>query len=232
MGCHKPTVIVNRCDRFYCPMCTSRLSFRRRLSVEFWTRQVKEPKHLVLTVRNRNSLSKTYVQSFKINLSKLRRSKVFNSVRGGLVSMEVTNEGKGWHLHSHLLLDSPFLDVKTIARKWASLVGQDFAIVCIKDVRNKSYLSEVTKYAVKGSQLAAWTGNEIAEFIDAFTGVRTFSVFGTLFKDRAKRQQLLNKLGPRSMSCPHCESEDFWYLDTNEWTEYECTGRVPKHSYA
>ena len=220
-------VFMNHCDRFYCPMCTARLSYRRKLTLEWWAKEVPQPKHLVLTCRNRNSLSKNYVKYFKSALGKLRRSNLFESVRGGLTSLEVTNEGRGWHLHAHLLLDSDYLPCETIASKWADLIGQDFAIVKIKSVKDQSYLREVTKYVVKGSDLASWPGHEIAEFIDAMTGIRCFGTFGTLFKDRAKRARAKKELAPKMMECNNCQNYDFWYLSPSEFKWFEETGKLP-----
>lgn len=226
-SCHHPEHGLNHCDRFYCPMCTGRLAWRRRQKIEWWARQVKEPKHLVLTIRNSKTLSKTYVQKFKSCLGKFRRSKVMAPVRGGLCSLEVTNEGRGWHLHAHLLLDGPFLSGQDIARRWARIIGQDFAIVKIKDCRDQAYLGEVTKYAVKGSELSSWEGYEIECFIDAFSGVRTFGTFGTLFKDNALRQKALEALAAPGMTCDKCGNEDFWFLDENEFNWFQATGKLP-----
>ena len=220
----------DHCDRFYCPRCQSRLSFKRKLKLQWWANQVKEPKHLVLTARNRNSSSKVYVQYFKTKIRSLLHSKLFKPVIGGLCSLEVTNEGRGWHLHSHLLLETPFIPANRISQEWSKRINQDFAIVKIKDCSEKTYLQEVTKYAVKGSMLASWTGPEIAEFIDAFQGVRTFGTFGQLFKDQALRAKALKELGSDGMTCPECGNYDFWYLSPNEFKWYQETGQFPKQS--
>lgn len=231
-GCHRDHPSPSHCDRFYCPMCVGRLAWHRRRKIEWWSRQVREPKHLVLTIRNSNSLTKAYVQKFQKSLQRLRRSKLFRPVRGGLQSLEVTNEGRGWHLHAHLLLDGPFMDGGALARLWARQVRQDYAIVKIKDCRDQSYLGEVTKYAVKGSELAAWTGSNIETFIDAFTGLRTFGTFGTLFKDNALRSKALEALETAPQLCPHCGSYDFWFLDDSEFECFETTGKLPWQSVA
>ncbi len=185
-GCRKLTKFYNRCELFFCPVCAPRLSRERKEAIEWWTKQVNQPKHLVLTVRNTLDLTKPYVQFLKAQLGKLRRTKVFSSVKGGFYSMEVTNEGRGWHVHFHLLIDTPWLCMPELSEVWGKLVGQDFAIVKIKDCRGEDYLREVTKYAVKGSELAKWDGAVIANFIEAFTGVRFFGVFGSLYAKRTE----------------------------------------------
>lgn len=193
-GCRKVTKFFNRCELFFCPVCAPRLSRERKESIAWWTKQVRQPKHLVLTVRNTVKISKEYVKFLKTQLGKLRRSKCFKSVKGGFCSLEVTNEGRGWHVHFHLLIDTPWLCMPQICEVWARLVGQDFAICKIKDCRGAEYLQEVTKYAVKGSELAAWSGDEIALFIKAFTGVRFFGVFGSLYAKRTEWKEWLEAL--------------------------------------
>jgi hypothetical protein len=92
--------------------------------------------------------------------------------------------------------------VKQLAVVWGRLVGQEFAVVQVKDVRGSSYLGEVTKYVVKANQLAAWHPQLINEFVHAIRGVRFFTTFGTLFtKGRAVRAELNAKRVPRICAC-------------------------------
>lgn len=214
--CGKHHEYWNRCELFWCPRCQSRLARDRRRSVEWWTENIKQPKHLVLTVRNSTTITKQYVRWFKDCFTRLRRSAVWQPVRGGLYSLEVTNEGRGWHLHMHILIDCNYVDISALTQRWAAIVGQDFAISKIKDVRGKDYVKEVTKYSVKGNQLAGWSGHDIAAFIDAFTGLRTFGVFGTLFSARAGHTAFLESLDNDRQQC-ECGSKEFRYFSDAEW---------------
>lgn len=193
-SCRKHSTFYNRCEKFFCPVCAPRLARERKESIEWWTRQVSQPKHLVLTVRNTLDLTKPYVLFIKEALAKLRRNKVMSSVKGGFYSMEVTNEGRGWHLHFHLLIDTPWLCMPELSQVWGKLVGQDYAIVKIKDCRGSEYLKEVTKYAVKGNDLAKLSAQSIAEFIEAFSGVRFFGVFGSLYGKRTEWRAWIESL--------------------------------------
>jgi hypothetical protein len=218
-GCRKLTKFFNRCELFFCPICAPRLSRERKQAVEWWTKQVNQPKHLVLTVRNTSDLTKEYVQFLKAQLSKLRRSKCFRSVAGGFYSMEVTNEGRGWHVHFHILLDSPWLCMPDVSETWAKLIGQDFAICKIKDCRSGDYLREVTKYAVKGSELAGWSGLTVATFIESFTGVRFFGVFGSLYAKRTEWREWIEALTEIKPQCAcGCDS---WRLYSPDELTYE-----------
>jgi hypothetical protein len=176
------------------------------------------------------------VQWLKCQLGRLRRSKVFSTVQGGFYSLEVTNEGRGWHVHFHLLLDVPWLDISGVSKVWAKLVGQDFAICKIKDCRESSYLQEVTKYAVKGSEMAAWTASDIVTFIQSFQGVRLFGVFGSLYGKRTEWSEWIKLVQDIKPVCP-CGCSTWQILSPDElmWereTGAGLTGRPPPNHQA
>jgi hypothetical protein len=212
-GCHKTEWIAectqcrrirrfyNRCEISHCPMCQARLARERAGTVEWWTQRIDQPKHIVLTVRNTDQLTNDYVRWFKHCWSRLRRSSFAAAWQGGFYSLEVTNEGHGWHLHLHALIDARWVDQKELAIRWANIVGQDFAIVKVKDVRGSDYIREVTKYTVKGNDLAAWSAPDIAAYIDAMAGVRSFGVFGKLYSQRTAWRKWLDTLQAEKPAC-------------------------------
>jgi len=226
-GCHGVTVFLNRCERHYCPECQPRLAKERRESVEWWAREIKEPKHVVLTVRNKVEFCKQDVQWFKQCFGKLRRRKFARNWRGGFYRLEVTNESKGWHLHLHALVDCGWIDQKKLASEWAEIIGQNIAIVHVRDVHSREYLAEVTKYTVKGSMLASWTGEQIATFCDAFEGVRTFGVFGSLYGKRTEWREWLDALQAKGHTCA-CGCSEFRVLSPNEmaWENLQRESRL------
>lgn len=212
-GCRKSTIFFNRCETKWCPLCAPALAHERRESIEWWAQRVENPLHVVLTVRNAAILTKEYVRWFKDAFSRLRRSKMARAWRGGFYSLEVTNEGRGWHLHLHALVDCRYIDARQLSETWARIVGQDFAIVKVKSVRDKQYLAEVTKYAVKGSVLASWTGNDIAAFVQAFDGVRTFGVFGSLYGKRTEWREWIESIAGKKVHTCECGCTNFRVLD-------------------
>jgi hypothetical protein len=214
--CGKHKRFPNRCDCFYCPECQPRLASERRKAVEWWTRLVCQPKHVVLTVRNVPDLTKGHVQELKRWFGRLRRRSFARSWQGGFYSLEVTNEGRGWHLHIHALIDAKWIDAGELARQWNSVTGGLGNIVCVKDARAKNYLAEVTKYAVKGVDLAKWAAPDIVAFIDAFTGVRSFGVFGTLYGARTKFAEFIASLKDAKPLCD-CGSFNIHYYSESEW---------------
>lgn len=214
--CGRTVKFPNRCDTFYCPECQPRLAHERAESVGWWARQVQQPKHVVLTARNTPDLTPEHVKEFKDWWKKLRRRKVARHWQGGFYSLEVTNEGRGWHLHLHALIDARWIDAGQLATEWASVTAGAGHIVRVKDSRQADYLHEVTKYCVKGSMLAKWTGPDIAAFIGAFTGQRTFGVFGSLYGKRTEFADWLKTLRDEKPKC-ECGSSNIAYYSEAEF---------------
>lgn len=216
-GCRKHSVFYNRCEVMWCPICAARLSRERKEAVEWWTKQIAQPKHVVLTVRNSETFTKDYVQSFKKAFSRLRRKKFARNWLGGFYSLEVTNESRGWHLHLHALIDARWIDSGQLSIEWGKCVGQDFGIVKVIDARNRDYLKEVTKYAVKGNELASWSAPDIEAFITAFDGCRTFGVFGSLYAKRTEWREWLDELHAGRIRC-ECGCDHWRIMSDDEFT--------------
>lgn len=211
-SCGKVTNLRTRCNLKWCPRCGWRRVEERRKILAMWASKLQHPKHIVLTQRNFTVLTRAKLREHTRHLAKIRRSKAFKRVRGGCVSVEITNEGRGWHLHSHWLVDAPWVEPPEVSRAWGKLVGQEFAIVKVKDCGEASYLSEVTKYVVEGSELAKWPAEEILEFVTAVKGRRFFFVFGNLFKAGKEIRAALKAEQKPSLPC-ECGCEDFVIQD-------------------
>lgn len=225
-GCRRVSVFLNRCDRNYCPECAPKLGRLRRESVEWWCNEIPQPKHVVLTVRNRQALTREWLVGLKGALSKLRRRKFARNWVGGFYALEITNEGRGWHVHFHLLINARYIDSQQLAIKWAELVGQDMAIVKVKDCRREDYVRELTKYLVKGSQVATWPRNEVCDFVRAINGLRTFGVFGCLYGKRSQFSEWLKTIKKYAPRC-ECGCESIKYFSANEWAALGCVGPGP-----
>lgn len=199
--CGRSSTFMNRCELFWCTVCQPRLHRERVERVRWWSLRIQNPKHVVLTARNTDEITKSRVDSFKKSFSQLRRSKFAEAWRGGTWSLEVTNEGKGWHLHQHSLIDADWIAGSQLAKEWAKRLGQDFAIVKVTDARAQEYLLEVCKYTAKPNQIAAWPGREIAAYIDAFSQGRNFGVFGMLHGAQKDWREFLKTQEARRQLC-------------------------------
>jgi Replication protein len=199
-----------QCSIKWCPLCQWKIGKVREEVIAAWANQVAQPKHLVLTQRNFKTLTGSKIREHTRNLAKVRRSRAFKEVAGGCVTVEITNEENGWHLHSHWLLNCPWLDMERVSQAWGKLVGQEFAIVKVKDVREKEYLREISKYVAKPADLAGWKPEELNEFVHAVRGRRFFFSFGSLFHLGPEIRRALKANETESVSCD-CGSWEFRY---------------------
>jgi hypothetical protein len=181
---------------------------------------MQQPKHVILTIKNFPRINKRVVKWAKEAFARLRRRRFARNWIGGFYNWEVTNEGKGWHLHVHALVEAKWIDSAQLSTEWMKVTRGLGRIVKVKDARQHDYIKEVTKYAVKGNQLAAWSGEQIAMFIDAFTGVRTFGVFGSLYAKRTEFREWLKSVSDTALKCK-CGCTDFWYQTDFEHTHGE-----------
>jgi hypothetical protein len=189
---------------------------RRADMLKVWVTKIQQPKHLVLTMKNFPILTRWKIREFGKAVGKLRRNKVWKSVKGGCLSIEITNEGRGWHLHGHMLIDARWLNMQELSIEWGKLVGQQFAICKVLDCRGQCYLGEVTKYVVKPAELVGWEPEQIGEFIGAIRGVRFFLTFGTLFKMARQVRAEIENMKPAAAPC-ECGCEDWmWTGETEE----------------
>ncbi len=216
--CDDTITFTYHCSIKWCPRCNWRITKARQEILKLWTQQIKQPKHVVTTQRNTNTLTRSQLKKHSQNLARLRRNKVFSQVKGGCVSVEITNESRGWHMHAHWLLDARWIDAKELSRVWGRLVGQEYAIVHVSDLRQKDYLREVSKYVVKGSDLARWQPEEINEFVQAVRGRRFFFTFGSLFHS-GKQIRAAIALQKQETVC-ECGCCSFIYRSEEQQTEW------------
>ena len=215
----------NRCDLFCCPECANHLQFRRRQQVEWWTKLVAQPKHVVLTIRNIRDLSAGHVRQMKKYLEALRRRKFCRNWRGGFYRIEVTLGKGGWHLHIHLLVDADWIDQPELKQQWNSVTGGGGYIVKVKDCRQSEYLREVTKYVVKSTTMAKWSPATLRTFVLAFTGLRLFGVFGSLYGARTKFADFIAELKDHRRACD-CDDPQVSYQSEEEFARSK-RPRVP-----
>ena len=213
----------NRCDLFYCAQCQPRLARERAEQIAWWARTVKQPKHVVLTIKNITNLSPGHVDEFRKYFTRLRRSKFARNWLGGFYSLEVTYENQGWHLHLHALINARWIDATELSKKWNSITNGLGYIVHVRDCRGTDYLRQVTKYVVKGNQLAAWKPEQIVTFIEAFQGKRTFAVFGQLYGLRTEFSEFVKGLRERKSKC-ECGCNSIRYLTEEAYEALEAIG--------
>jgi hypothetical protein len=197
-----------QCSQKFCPRCQWKLTKKRVELMTAWSQRIKNPQHIVLTQKNFPTLTRKKLAEHVKNIAKIRRKKVFKNVRGGTTSVEITNEGNGWHLHSHWLVDAGVVDPSELAISWGKLVNQEYAIVKVKPVTSREYISECAKYVAKGNDIARWPVEHIWEFLLAIRGRRFFFSFGDLSKLAPEVKEQIRFQRPEKKGC-ECGSHDF-----------------------
>lgn len=150
---------------------------------------IKRPKLLTLTLRNVERLQGQAQRLRRCFTRLCRRKRWKDLIRGGLQTVEVTNQGKGWHVHLHVLVDSAFLPWDKLRADWREITGDSFIV----DVREAGSVGEGLKYCLKylgkppklqgkGERV---TDGELEgrreEYRAAMKGVRLVQPFGTLY---------------------------------------------------
>jgi hypothetical protein len=110
--------------------------------------------------------------------------------------------------------------------QWHSVTHGFGRIVKVRDCRNADYLSEVTKYCVKGSQLAAWPAADVAAFVRAFSGKRTFGVFGELYGARTEFAEFIATMKAARPRCD-CGCMTATYFSEADWLVKELQSGSP-----
>lgn len=206
--------IRTNCSQKFCPRCQWKLTKVRADLITRYATKIPSALHIVLTQKNFPVLTKSKLRDHITALGKIRRRKVFRSVKGGCVSVEITNEGNGWHLHSHWLVHSNFVSAKDLSITWGKLVGQEFAIVKVKPLTSRDYIGEVAKYVVEGCELAKWEPEQIWEFCNAIRGRRFFFAFGELAKLGPEIRREIARAKPERAPC-ECGSLRFKFVPPN-----------------
>ena len=215
-GCRKVRIFRNRCDNLWCPECAASIARRRLAGLAWWTAELRQPKHVVLTLVNIPVITPEALRNAKACLRKLRHRKFCDNWQAGMWSLEITQKGKGWHLHFHLLVEAKWIDQTELSRQWRSITADQSYIVHVQDCRGQDYLNEVAKYVCKGSELASWEPHEIKAFCDALESQRTFGVFGELYGKRTEWKEFLDACKKERSKCD-CGSNHFRYFDENEF---------------
>jgi len=141
---------------------------------------------VTLTVKNSENLEECFEhlrngikklnQRRKDSLRNRASSSEWSKVLGLVGSYEVTNQGKGWHPHSHMIvLHKEKIDQWKLSEEWEKITGDSF-IVDVSPFRNPDNLAkdfiEVFKYSLKFSDLS---------FKNNFTAYKTFTGKRLLF---------------------------------------------------
>lgn len=107
---------------------------------------------------------KTLVQRRRDARTRGKGSTEWGAISGLVGALEVTNKGRGWHPHAHMIvvLDR-WLDQRALSAEWRSITGDSFVVGITRIDPSRPVaegFAEVFKYALKFSELSPaqiWT---------------------------------------------------------------------------
>lgn len=199
---------ANFCKDRLCPMC----NWRRSLKIFGQVSQVMDSLQgqyrylfLTLTVRNcegdRLADGLDGMQKGWVNLIKQKRFKA--AVAGTFRAVEITRRWSvgDYHPHYHVVLavkpsyfKHSYISQAEWSAMWQQACGLDYNPICdIRTVKgNEKAVAEVSKYAVKGSDILHGDYEEVSEtvrvLLESLTGRRLCSFTGVLREERKKMQ--------------------------------------------
>lgn len=225
------------CNLKWCPVCARRKSAQKVAKYERAVDRMRWPLALGFTITNTETICAAQVVAFKKDIRRLVRTKLFREcVVGGLISFELVNTGKGWHLHCHMLVDCRWLSLTVAeprrddsrARKAAKfkaatqelhdtycrIVGQLLANIFVSRTERGKVLRETMKYTIKPADLID-CAEDVAPAIRAISNGRLSTPFGSLW---GVRKELREDARP-PFACPAC-------ADTGSMIPHELTKRM------
>ncbi|MGM8937028.1 protein rep [Pseudomonas neustonica] len=162
-----------------------------------------KPYLVTLTVKNGEDLAERQNHLTKSLRRLLDRRRNFNAgvrgspwtelckVKGAVYTLELTNKGKGWHPHCHMIALAPSAPSQSdLSAEWLSVTG-DSMIVDVRPITGDPAegFMEVFKYAVKFSDLSLADNWEAAQVLK---GKRLLNSFG-LFRGVKVPESLLDE---------------------------------------
>ena len=219
-----------------CPLCAIRRgakalgAYLTRWQVIQQERPELRPYLLTLTVKNGDDLEERQAHLTKSLRKLMDRRRYFNAgtrgapytelckAQGAVYTLELTNKGKGWHPHCHMIvLASSQPSQSDLSAEWLRITGDSMIVDCRPITGDPSEgFMEVFKYAVKFSDLTLEDNWHAAQILK---GKRLLNSFG-LFRGVEIPDSLLDE---------PLDELPYWdrfyrYLEG----EYQFTGEAPK----
>ncbi len=190
--CGEKHQVPLRCGDRCCPVCRGK-DYRRLLEGYLESvKRIHRPKLMTLTLRNVEDLNRSYVRWVRKCFTRLMRRAYYRRlVKGGLCAFEITNRGRGFHVHLHIILSADFIPVRKLSHDWSGVTGGS-GVVDIRAISGaREALAYCLKYlskppALKGKDEAI-SDEELEErrevYRAAVRGVRLVQAFGSLYDE-------------------------------------------------
>lgn len=224
--CSTVREVEKGCKKRWCPVCAPKLAAHRVNRWEWEGNQMQWPLAVTLTVTNRPDAAGC-IRELRRAITTFKRHRIITgTVAGGIIGVEVTNTGHGWHPHAHLLIDCRWLALTTpaprrsssseetralcvraqreLSRAWAAHLGQAEAVVWVERAWGKAIM-ETVKYMVKPTDLLSCKAR-IGPLLREMHRQKAITAFGSCYGHGAKYEAALKAIKP-PCTCEKCGAE-------------------------
>jgi hypothetical protein len=170
--------VTTRCRSRVCPLCSYHESKKRAKYLKAMTANMQHPKLVTLTIDLWQGDPREGIKYLRKQVTRMRRSTLFKSVRGGAYQIELKQKPEGWHIHIHLLLDAPFIPYQRLFSTWKAITQQRYVSTDIRSAKTPEAREYVVKYPSKSASFDTHP-EAIVDWYEATKGMRLFATFGT-----------------------------------------------------
>lgn len=180
---YKYRVRSTKCHDRFCLPCSQERGLRVGQQLAIHTAKMPALKLLTLTLKEDGRPLQERMDRLTACFRKLRASAQWKKiVKGGaaIIEYKIGKNLHGWHVHYHILMESGYFPHADLKALWKGITG-DSDIVDIRPVGSRrGGISYVTKYVTKVADRTVTSDPAVlAEAIEALTGRRLVSTFGT-----------------------------------------------------
>jgi len=178
----KVRVVTTTCKLRWCPLCQSARKNWVAGQVSEWLAAHSMAKFVTVTLKHSDCELSEQIAYLRKCFAKLRSSSFFKrKCRGGIWFLQVkkSKRSKQWHPHLHCLIDSDFMDRRTLSGLWEKIT-KDSMVTDIRLVSdNDKAANEVARYCSASARLAEFSASDAIEIFYALHGKRISGTWGT-----------------------------------------------------
>lgn len=186
-------VRANHCHNRWCPRCRVYVQNRTRRRIKKWltTAERSSLKFVTLTLKPSSRPLSDHLAHLLESFKRLRKRHFWRALgASGIGVAETTRgaDGRHWHLHLHLIIESPYCDARKLSAEWR-LASKGSYIVKVKPVRRdqpqEKLIEYLAGYMAKEPPVAATDAKLVTEWVRALTAMHWVVAFG-----KRKKQEL------------------------------------------
>jgi len=202
-SCSSHFWVLTRCRSRICPLCAYDVARERQRYITLLSQSMAHPKLITLTLPPSDLSPREEISYLRKSFGKLRRTKLFSSVKGGAYNIEVKPNNGHLHVHMHALLDAPYIPYKKLFAEWRRIVGSACPQVDIRSASDPKAREYVAKYATKAVSYNT-SDADIVAWYTATKGIRLWATFGTWYNADLDELDPDKPQDPGPPPCPNC----------------------------